>query len=268
MVEQGNNIFSLEEEHIAELLREKNLAQTNAASAEVHPKDTLYTRYIKRLLDLVIVVPVLILLCPVYLLLSILNLAIMGRPILYRQTRCGYKGKHFDVLKFRSMKDEIGSDGRQRPPDQRVTRYGRFIRKYSLDELPNLWNILRGEMSIIGPRPLPVFYVDRMSERHKMLRAVRPGLECPRMIHIEDEDIFKYHRTFENNIWYVENVSFLPDVKMVLHLIGMVFSFKKRERQAGAAVVTYFVGYDDKGRAISLNHYQKTHAEHGETVNV
>lgn len=268
MEDRGNNIFSRDEEEIAESLKRKNLAHANAIAKEVHPRDTLYTRYVKRILDLVIVVPVLIVLLPVYLLLGILNLAVMGRPIFYRQTRCGYKGKHFDVLKFRSMKDITDEEGRQLPPEQRLTKYGRFIRKFSLDELPNLLNILRGEMSIIGPRPLPVFYIERMSERHRMLCATRPGLECPRMIQVEDGDLFKYHRTFENNVWYVENVSFLLDVKMILHLVGMVFSFKERGRRAGAAEVTYFVGYDEKGRAISLSHYRKMIVEREEKVSV
>ena len=88
------------------------------------------------------------------------------------------------------------------------------------------------------------------------------------MIRVEDGDIFKYHRTFENNVWYVENVSFLLDAKMILHLVRMFFSFKERGRRASASEVTYFVGYDEKGRAISLSYYRKMVAEHEEKVSV
>lgn len=250
MEKQGNNIFSKEEEQMAAFLKEKNLEYANSIAAEVHPRNSFYTRFGKRALDLIIIIPIIIILSPVYLVLAILNLIDMGRPILYKQTRYGYKGRNYNILKFRSMKNAVDSEGRQLPPSQRLTAYGRFIRKYSLDELPNLFNILRGEMSIIGPRAVPIFYMERMTERHKMMSAVRPGLECPRVINIEsDEEISNYMLTFENNIWYAENISFMTDVKMVLMLVKMVFTFKERSMHADAA--SFFVGYDDKGFAIS-----------------
>lgn len=264
MKEKGNNIFSEEEELMATFLKEKNLEYANSIAAEVHPKDTFYTRYGKRLLDLIIITPVIIVLSPVYLLLSIFNFINMGLPIFYKQTRYGYNGRFYDIIKFRSMRNVYTKDGRQLEPSQRLTRYGRVIRKLSLDELPNLINIFKGDMSIIGPRAVPVFYMERMTERHKMLSAVRPGLECPRMIKINSEDeISNYFLTFENNIWYVENVSFVTDMKMIFSLVKMVFTFKERTKRAGGT--SFFVGYDEKGRAISMTLakkiYEKEYAD-------
>ena len=92
------------------------------------------------------------------------------------------------------------------------------MRKYSLDELLNFWSVVKGDMSIIGPRPMPEFFVERMSERHKMRHAVRPCLECPHTVP-EDSPLSKYHWTFENDIWYIEHISFITDVQMVLAIV-------------------------------------------------
>lgn len=252
MKEKGNDIFSKEEELMAQFLKEKNLMHANQIATEVHPKNTFYTRYGKRVLDLIIITPVIVFLSPIYLILALLNLINMGTPIFYKQTRYGYRGKYYDIYKFRSMKNLYTNDGRQLSPDHRLTKYGKLIRKLSLDELPNLINIFRGEMSIIGPRGVPVFYMERMTERHKMMSAVRPGLECPRVISFEDkEDMSVYHINFENNIWYVENVSLMTDVRMIFLLIKLVFSYRERSHHASGA--SFFVGYDDKGRAISMS---------------
>lgn len=256
MTEQGNNIFSKEEEEMAEFLRERNLDLANEIAGKVYPKNSLYSKYVKRFLDLIIVTPIIIILLPVYIILFVLTFFNLGEPVFYRQTRYGYQGRYYEILKFRSMKNAVNNEGRQLPSNQRLTKYGRFIRKLSLDELPNLINIFRGEMSIIGPRAVPIFYMERMTERHKMISAVRPGLECPQMINVEyDDEISNYMITFENNIWYVENISFMTDVKMFLLLIKMVFTFKERKKRAGGT--SFFVGYDDKGRAISMNMAKK-----------
>ena len=159
------------------------------------------------------------------------------------------------------MNMKTDADGNLLPPSQRVTKFGKFMRKLSLDELMNFWSVLKGDMSIIGPRPQPVFIHERMSNRHQMRSAVRPGLECPRMIHVPEEEIFRYNRTFENDIWYVENLSFWLDVKMLFALVDMVFSFKKRSNQAKGKGITYFIGYNEKGQAMSLINYRNLAAE-------
>lgn len=249
----GNNIFSVEEETIAEYLKNKYLEHTNDISPEVHPNSTFYTRVGKRIVDLIIIVPIIIIMLPFYALFTVLNLIFMGRPVLYKQTRCGYKGRKFNILKFRSMRDITDKNGRQLPTEKRLTPYGKFIRKFSIDELPNFFNILKGEMSIIGPRPELVSTFERMSRRHKMRTEVRPGLECPRVLELDYEPVCKYQLTFENDIWYVEHVSFLQDIKMFLLLIKMVFTLKKRRGQASGQGFSRFVGYDDKGQAQSVN---------------
>ncbi|MBQ9664111.1 MAG: sugar transferase [Oscillospiraceae bacterium] len=256
---QGNNIISEEEERIAQHLREKNLGNANRNSEPVKSKQSFYTRFGKRALDLLVSVPAVLVLSPVCLVLTAANLIDMGAPVLYRQTRSGYKGKDFDILKFRSMKNAVGKDGRQLPADQRLTKYGRFIRRFSLDELANFINILKGEMSIIGPRPLPVFYHERMSDRHHMREAVRPGLECPRMIDLSEEELGYYQVQFENDVWYVENISFMTDVKMLLALVKMVFASGERSKHAD--VGTFFVGYDESGQALSLSMAKERYAE-------
>ena len=161
------------------------------------------------------------------------------------------------MVKFRNMNEKKDADGKLLPPSKRVTKFGRAVRKLSLDELLNFWSVLKGDMSIIGPRPQPVFIHERMCDRHRMRTAVRPGLECPRVIHVPGEEICKFQRTFENDVWYVENVSLLLDIKMLWRLVRMVFTFKKRGQQAAGKGISYFVGYDENGVAISLNVYHE-----------
>lgn len=254
----GNrNLVSMEEEKVEQLLREKNLAYTNKISKKVNVRDTIYTRYIKRFMDVMISLPIVIVLTPVNLIFALCTLVDVGRPIIYKQTRVGRNGKTFTLVKFRNMNNKTDEHGRLLPPSERVTKFGKFMRKYSLDELLNFWSVLKGDMSLIGPRPAPVFIYERMSDRHKKRCAVRPGLECPRVVKIEEEDICKYQITYENDIWYVENISFLTDVRLFFLLIKMVFSLKRRAEQAEGHGVSYFVGYDEKGYAISMIKYKE-----------
>ena len=254
----GNkNLVSLEEEEVAALLRKQNLEYTNNISKEVHPRNTIYTKYIKRLLDIMISLPIVIVLAPLNLIFAIGTFFDVGRPVLYKQTRVGRDGKTFMLVKFRNMNNKTDADGRLLPPSQRVTEFGHIMRKFSLDELLNFWSVLKGDMSLIGPRPAPVFIYERMSERHKQRCAVCPGLECPRILTVEGEDICKYQITYENDIWYVEHICFSLDVKLCFMLVKMVFSFRQRTQQAKGQGVSYFVGYDENGFAISLIKYRE-----------
>lgn len=258
----GNiGLVSNEESAAAEYLREHFLDETNRLSAPVHPRKTIYTRFGKRLLDILISFTIFVILFPFNIVFGICTFFDVGHPIFFKQTRMGMNEKPFIMVKFRNMNEKKDKDGKLLPPSQRVTKFGKFMRKLSLDELLNFWSVLKGDMSIIGPRPQPVFIHERLSERHKMRTAVRPGLECPRMIHVPEEDVFKYNRTFENDIWYVENVSFLLDVKMLLALVKMVFSFGKRGNQAQGKGITYFIGYNEKGQAMSLINYRDLAAD-------
>jgi len=266
METKGNSsLISSEEARVAQLLREANLQHTNEISPPVHFKESFYTRYGKRVLDVLIALPAFVILLPFNVIFGVCTYFDVGRPIFYLQTRVGKGGKHFTMVKFRNMNNKTDADGKLLPPSQRVTRFGRFMRKFSLDELLNFWSVLKGDMSIIGPRPQPVFIYERMCDRHKMRAAVRPGLECPRVIHVPGEELCKFQRTFENDVWYVEHVSFVQDVKMVLLLIKMVFSMGKRGDQAAGNGISYFVGYSSDGIAISMNVYRKM-TEDGKTI--
>lgn len=254
---EHSNLVSNEEEEAERILRERNLQHKNEVSPKAKPRDSFYIRYGKRFLDIVIALPACIILLPFNIIFGVCTFFDVGMPIFYKQTRVGKDGKPFTLIKFRNMNNKIDSDGKLLPPSQRVTKFGKFMRKFSLDELLNFWSVLRGDMSIIGPRPQPIFIYDRMCERHKMRTAVRPGLECPRVIHVPGEEICKFQRTFENDIWYIENCSLMLDIKMVWMLVKMVFSMKKRGQQASGEGISYFVGYTEDGIAIGMNNYRE-----------
>lgn len=246
----GNkNLITNEEELFATFLKERNLERTNANDAKVFPADNTYVRYIKRGLDLLIGVPAFAVTLPFNLVFGICTFFDVGRPIFYKQTRIGKDGKPFIMVKFRNMNNNTDADGKLLPASERVTKFGKFMRKFSLDELLNFWSVVKGDMSIIGPRPMPEFFVERMSERHKMRHAVKPGLECPYTVP-EGSKLNNYYWKFENDVWYVENVSFKTDVMMLVKLFKLTFNMSNRGNHAGG--LSYFIGYDDEGHAISL----------------
>lgn len=193
---------------------------------EVTPRVSIYTKYIKRLLDIVICSLALVVLSPVLLIVCVLELIYHGRPVFYKTKRPGLNGEVFGLIKFRSMTNERGEDGLLLPSEERITKFGRLIRKLSIDELPELLNIIKGDMSIIGPRPLLVEYLDLYSPRHKMRHAVRPGLCCTKIYRKGEPKLttWTWRDQFEADIYYVENVSFLLDVKMLFSIVQKVFA--------------------------------------------
>lgn len=255
------DLVSNEEAAMAAYLKEHYLSHANAVAPEVHPKDCFYTRYGKRALDILISAPVFTLLLPFNMLFAVCTFLDVGKPILYTQHRTGLDGKPFTMVKFRNMNENRDAEGKLLPASERITKYGHFMRKYSLDELLNFWNVLKGEMSIIGPRPYPTFFTERMTERHKMRSAVRPGIECPKMISLPNEKERLYNVKLENDIWYVENVSFVNDIRMLFMLFRMAFSFDIRNKHAGA--LSYFVGYDEDGFALSTREAKQYLREKG-----
>lgn len=176
-------------------------------------RKTIYTVFVKRGLDILLSGLAILVLSPLLLLLAVLELVFHGRPILFAQKRPGLHGKIFKLYKFRSMTNETDAEGNLLPEDRRSTRFGRFIRRYSLDELPELFCILTGKMSIIGPRPLLARYLPLYTPRHMMRHEVRPGLAC---VPLKPIKTWTWNDQFENDIWYIENCSFSVDVKMIL----------------------------------------------------
>lgn len=233
---------------IAEHLARDNRAHASAIAPAVHPRNTIYTRYVKRLFDIVVSAFALVITSPINLVLAIATFFDVGRPLLFHQTRTGKDGEPFRITKFRNMTNETDAHGVLLPPKERITRWGRFVRKTSLDELLNFWSIFKGDMSLVGPRPLIEKYLPRYSDRHMMRHAVRPGLECP-ILDDSIKELSGWNQRLENDVWYVEHVSFAVDVKMIAALVRMVFD-RKQTKSRSLAQRGSFMGYNKNGRAI------------------
>jgi lipopolysaccharide/colanic/teichoic acid biosynthesis glycosyltransferase len=254
----NNELVTNQEELLVQYLKKNYLENVNNNMKKVIPRTSIYTKYVKRILDIIISGLALVIFFPINIVIGICTLIDVGIPIFFKQTRVGKNGKVFLLIKFRNMKNVYDKDGKLLPPSQRVTKFGKFIRTFSLDELLNFWSVFKGDMSIIGPRPLPETFTERMSERHKMRNCVRPGLECPRMLEGNPE-ICQYQNQFENDLWYVENVSFNTDMKMLFKLFKMTFSIKKRKKSAVGN--GYFAGYDESGLATTLNRFKRMYPD-------
>lgn len=184
-------------------------------------KKTFYSTIVKRAIDLILSGIALVVLSPVFLLVTILEWKFHGKPAIYKTKRPGKDGKIFTLYKFRSMTNERDSAGLLLPEEQRLTRFGIFIRKTSIDELPQLINIFKGDMAIIGPRPLLVEYLDLYSPRHAMRHAVRPGLVC--ITENKSSGPVTWRTQFESDVKYVESISFITDVRMLFAVVKEIF---------------------------------------------
>jgi sugar transferase EpsL len=193
----------------------------------------------KRIFDLVLTIPGVIIISPVILVLAVLVRFRLGSPILFRQARPGYKGQIFTLNKFRSMTDQRGLDASLLPDAERLTPFGRFLRSTSLDELPELINVLKGEMSLVGPRPLLVAYLDRYSPEQARRHDVLPGLTGWAQIH--GRNALTWEDKFNLDVWYVDNRSLWLDIKILAQTFLKVF---KREgiNQPGSATAEEFKG--------------------------
>ena len=244
--EEWDSISEEKRRAIADLIgKNKN---DNVDLREVTLPRTFYVKFGKRLIDVLFSGSACILLLPVNLVMAVVTFFDVGSPILFKQERVGKNGKLFYLVKFRNMTNEKNEYGVLLPPDKRVTKWGKFVRKTSLDELLNFWSILKGDMSLIGPRPMPKKYKDRFNAYHQQRHLVKPGLECP--FHNPELAGEGWQGRLDNDIWYVENISFKTDVKMAFLLVKKVFS--KKERQASANGLTgEFIGYNDDGTVMN-----------------
>ena len=182
----------------------------------------MYRKFFKRFLDIFLSGLAMIILSPVLLVLTILVAIFLGRPVLFKQVRPGYKGKLFCLQKFRTMTNECDKEGNLLPDSERMTKFGRFLRSSSLDELPELWNIFTGKMSIIGPRPQLVkdlvFFDDEIMKR----QTVRPGLTG--LAQVSGRNNATWDQRFECDLKYVEKITFWRDLKILFKTVGKVFS--------------------------------------------
>ena len=184
----------------------------------------MYEKYFKRILDFVMAFLGLIILSPAMLLIAILVRIKLGSPIIFAQPRPGLNEKIFTLYKFRTMTDERDEKGELLPDEQRLTPFGKFLRSTSLDELPELWNILKGEMSFVGPRPLLVKYLPLYSAEQRRRHGVRPGLTG--LAQVNGRNAINWSERFEFDLQYMANITLLDDIKILIRTFGKVFSQK------------------------------------------
>ena len=185
-------------------------------------KAGIYERYVKRLLDIMCSGVALIVLSPVLLITAILVRVKLGSPVLFSQERPGKDERIFRLYKFRTMTDERDENGNLLPDEVRLTKFGKWLRATSLDELPELYNIVKGDMSIIGPRPLLIEYLPYYNETERKRHSVRPGLTG--LAQINGRNYLEWSKRFAIDVQYVENISFVQDVKILLETIKKIFS--------------------------------------------
>lgn len=182
----------------------------------------LYKNYFKRPMDFILSLLAIIVLSPILLIVAILVRVKLGSPILFKQKRPGLNEEIFTMYKFRTMTDQRDANGNLLPDEVRLTKFGMFLRSTSLDELPELFNILKGEMSIIGPRPLLISYLPLYSNYQKKRHEVRPGLSG--LAQVNGRNAISWEEKFNLDIEYVKNVTFIGDCKIILKTIGKVFN--------------------------------------------
>ena len=180
----------------------------------------IYRRFIKRILDIIISIFVLILLSPIYAVTALLVRIKLGSPVIFHQDRPGLHGEIFRLYKFRSMTDARDENGELLPDEERLPRFGRMLRSTSLDELPEFWNILKGDMSFVGPRPLLIKYLPWYSKEEMRRHDVRPGLTG--LAQINGRNALGWEQRFAYDVKYVDNCSFALDLDIALKTVGKV----------------------------------------------
>lgn len=196
----------------------------------------------KRFFDVIFALIALLVTMPIMLIVGIFIMARMGVPIFFRQTRPGLQGKPFEMIKFRTMVNEIDARGERLPDEQRLTQLGRLLRSSSLDELPELWNVVKGDMSLVGPRPLLMEYLPRYSPDQLRRHEVRPGITG--WAQVNGRNALSWEEKFALDLWYVENRNFLLDLKIML-----ITAWKVLQRDGisheGEATMGEFIRADD-----------------------
>ena len=204
----------------------------------------MYFQFFKRFLDIMLSGCALLVLSPVLLMTALLVRCKLGSPVIFCQERPGKDEKIFKMYKFRSMTDQRDENGELLPDEARLTKFGKALRATSLDELPELWNIFKGDMSIVGPRPLLVRYLPRYNAEQRHRHDVRPGLTG--LAQVNGRNAISWEEKFALDVQYVSNVTFLNDVKIIFATVGKVF---KRDgiQSANAATMEEFMGTPEEG---------------------
>ncbi len=194
---------------------------------------------LKRLLDIIIASIALILLSPLYFYVAHKVKKNLGSPVLFRQVRPGLHGKPFEMIKFRSMKDAVDAQGNPLPDSERLTPFGKMLRSSSLDEMPELWNVIKGDMSIVGPRPLLMEYLPLYNQEQAKRHLVRPGMTGHAQVN--GRNAISWEEKFKLDTWYVENQSVWLDLKIMLKTVKKVLA-KDDINEAGEATMSKFTG--------------------------
>lgn len=203
----------------------------------------MYAKYIKRILDFILSLLALIILSPLMLIMWLLVRIKLGKPAIFMQKRPGKNEKIFTLYKFRTMTDEKDEKGNLLPDSERLTKFGKFLRSTSLDELPELINIIKGEMSIVGPRPLLIEYLPLYNEEQKHRHDVRPGLTG--LAQISGRNSIEWEEKFNEDIEYIRKITFIKDVKIIIKTFIKVFK-KEGISQEGNATMKKFEGAKEK----------------------
>jgi len=194
---------------------------------------------LKRLLDIIIASVALILLSPLYFYVAYKVKKNLGSPVLFRQVRPGLHGKPFEMIKFRTMKDAVDAQGNPLPDSERLTPFGKMLRSTSLDEMPELWNVIKGDMSVVGPRPLLMEYLPLYNEEQAKRHNVRPGMTG--YAQVNGRNAISWEEKFKLDTWYVENQSTVLDFKIMLKTVQKVIA-KDDISAEGEATMTKFTG--------------------------
>ena len=198
---------------------------------------------LKRLLDIIIASTALILLSPLYAFVAYKVKKNLGSPVLFRQVRPGLYGKPFEMIKFRTMKDAVDANGQSLPDSERLTVFGKMLRSTSLDEMPELWNVIKGDMSIVGPRPLLTEYLPLYNEEQAKRHNVRPGMTGHAQVN--GRNAIGWEEKFKLDTWYVEHQSTLLDFKIMFKTVHKVLA-KDDISAEGEATMTRFTGTEKK----------------------
>lgn len=183
-----------------------------------------YKRVGKRVFDLIVASVAGVVLLPVSLLIALAIRVSMGSPVIFKQVRPGLNGKPFVMYKFRTMLDLRDEQGNLLPDEKRLTRLGKFLRRFSLDEIPELWNVIKGDMSIIGPRPLLMEYLPLYTPEQARRHEVKPGMAGP--VIMSGRNLLSWEEKFKLDVWYVDNVSLVTDMKILLKTFISVLTGK------------------------------------------
>jgi len=194
---------------------------------------------LKRLLDIIIASIALILLSPLYAFVAYKVKKNLGSPVLFRQVRPGLHGKPFEMIKFRTMKDAVDAEGNPLPDSERLAPFGKMLRSTSLDEMPELWNVIKGDMSVVGPRPLLMEYLPLYNKEQAKRHDVRPGMTGHAQVN--GRNAISWEEKFKLDTWYVENQSTVLDLKIMLKTVQKVIA-KDDISAKGEATMTRFTG--------------------------